>query len=181
MNFDTWNFGSCKLRYKIHLMMRDTFYNHILKALSSSLDEECFELCVNLLLSKEVPTLVPVHGGTDSGMDGATASQGPFLVCTTGEDVIGNLTKSLKSYLKDGGQRRTCVLATSQELSQRRRRNLEKRAEQFGFSLLHIYPREAMAERLYHSPRWCKELLGLSGRPSALTLIPVSDRPIIDQ
>lgn len=162
-------------------MMRDTFYNHILKALSSSLDAECFELCANSLLSKEFPTLVPVRGGTDSGMDGATASQGPFLVCTTGEDVIGNLTKSLKSYLKDGGQRRTCVLATSQELSQRRRRNLEKRAEQFGFSLLHIYPREAMAERLYHSPRWCKELLGLTGRPSALTLIPVSDRPIIDQ
>jgi len=59
-------------------MMRDTFYNHILKALSSSLDEECFELCANSLLSKEFPTLVPVHGGTDSGMDGANRFTGSF-------------------------------------------------------------------------------------------------------
>src|SRR3989442_11137301 len=105
-------------------------------------------------------------------MDGATASDGPFLVSTTDEAVIRNLTGSLRSYLKSGGLRRTLVLATSQELTQTRRRNLQKRARELGFSLLQIYPRAAIGERLYHEPRWCKDLLGLTGRPSALTMIP---------
>src|SRR5258707_1990980 len=161
-------------------MIRDPFYKQILEALDSSLDEDCFELCASSLLREEMPTLVPIRGGADSGMDGATGADGPFLVATTGADVIRNLTSSLKSYLKDGGSRRTCVLATTQELSKRRRTNLENRATQLGFSLLQIYSREAIAERLYYSPRWCKELLGLTGRPSALTLIPLSDRPILD-
>lgn len=161
-------------------MIRDPFYKQILKGLDSPLDEDCFEVCANSLLRKEYPDLVPIRGGTDSGMDGATASNGPFLVATTGANVIRNLTSSLKSYLKDGGTRRTCALATSQELTNRRRTNLEKRAKQLGFSVLQIYPREAIAERLYNSPRWCKELLGLTGRPSPLTLIPASDRPILD-
>lgn len=161
-------------------MIRDPFYKQILEALDSSLDEDCFELCANSLLKKEMPTLVPIRGGTDGGMDGATAADGSFLIATTGADVIRNLTSSLKSYLKDGGSRRTCVLATTQEVSKRRRTNLENRANQLGFSLLQIYSREAIAERLYYSPRWCKELLGLAGRPSALTLIPLSDRPVLD-
>jgi hypothetical protein len=52
---------------------------------------------------------VPVRGGTDAGMDGAIADDaGPAfpLVCTTAKDVIGNLTRSLNSYLRDGGNRR---------------------------------------------------------------------------
>ncbi len=161
--------------------MADPFYEEILKALARPLDKDRFELCAASLLTKEFPTLVPIRGGTDSGMDGATAGDGPFLVCTTGEDVIGNLTGSLKSYLKNGGTCRSLVLATSQELSETRRRNLQKRARDLGFSLLQIYPRAAMAERLYHEPRWCKDLLGLTGRPSALTVIPLTDRPLTAQ
>src|SRR4051794_32198390 len=122
-------------------MIRDPFYKQILEGLDSSLDEDCFELCANSLLRKEAPTLVPIHGGTDSGMDGATAANGPFLVATTGTNVIRNLTSNLNSYLKDGGARRTCILATTQELTNRRRTNLEKRASELGFCLLHIYSR----------------------------------------
>lgn len=161
--------------------MADPFYQELINALASPLDEDRFELCAASLLTTEFPTLVPIRGGTDSGMDGATAGDGPFLVSTTSEDVIGNLTGSLKSYLKNRGTRRTLVLATSQELSERRRRNLHKRARDLGFSLLQIYPRAAMAERLYHEPRWYKDLLGLTGRPSALTVIPVTNRPLIEQ
>jgi hypothetical protein len=40
------------------------------------------------------------------------ASNGPFLVATSGADVIRNLTSSRKSYLKGGGSRHSCVLAT---------------------------------------------------------------------
>src|ERR1043166_7464907 len=161
--------------------MADPFYQELINALAGPLDEDRFELCAASLLTTEFPTLVPIRGGTDSGMDGATAGDGPFLVSTTGEDVIGNLTGSLKSYLNHGGARRTLVLATSQELTERRRRNLHKRAKDLGFSLLQIYPRAAMAERLYHEPRWYKDLLGLTGRPSALTVIPVTSRPLLAQ
>jgi hypothetical protein len=162
-------------------MIKDPFYSQILERLDARLDDDIFEVCASSLLRKDFPTLVPIRGGTDSGMDGATASSGPFLVCTTGEDVIRNLTKSLKSYIKSGGPRRTVLLATSQELTQKRRTNLENRARSLGFHLMHIYDREAMAEHLYHEPRWCKELLDLTGRPSALTVIPRTERPLLDQ
>jgi ATPases with chaperone activity, ATP-binding subunit len=161
--------------------MADPFYEEIINALAGALDKDRFELCAASLLTKEFPTLVPIRGGTDSGMDGATASDGPFLVCTTGTDVIRNLTGSLRSYLKNRGTRRSVVLATSQELSETRRRNLQNRARELGFSLLQIYPRAAIAERLYHEPRWCNDLLSLNGRPSALTMIPLTQRPLIDQ
>jgi hypothetical protein len=113
-------------------------------------------------------------------MDGATAALGPFLICTTGKDVIRNLTKNIKSYLKDGGSRREVIVSTSQCLNKKRRTNLEKRAMELGFYLKHIYDRTALAELLYYEPRWSKELLGLSGRPSALTIIPLSERPLLD-
>jgi len=160
--------------------MSDSFYDEILLALAKPLDKDKFELCSNSLLRKHFQTLVPIRGGTDSGMDGATAASGPFLVATTDMNVIRNLRNSLKSYLKSDGKRRTVVVATSQELTQRRRRNLQKAASDLGFSLLHIYPQAAMAELLYYEPRWCKVLLGLTGRPSALTLVPQSDRPLMD-
>jgi len=161
--------------------MADQFYEEITNALARELDKDRFELCAASLLRKEFPTLVPIRGGTDSGMDGVTAGDGPFLVCTTGRDVIRNLTGSLKSYLSSGGTPGSLILATSQELSQTRRRNLQKRSRDLGFSLLQIYPRAAMAERLYHEPRWCKDLLDLTGRPSVLTVVPLTDRPLIDQ
>lgn len=161
--------------------MADPFYEEILQALAGPLDVDRFELCAASLLTKEFPTLVPIRGGSDSGMDGATAADGPLLICTTDTDVNRNLTGSLKSYLKECGPRRTVLLATSQELTQKRRANLENKARKLGFSLLQIYSRAAMAERLYFEPRWCKDLLGLTGRPSALTMIPLTDRPLIDQ
>jgi hypothetical protein len=119
--------------------------------------------------------------GDDAGMDGAIADgEGESfpLVCTTGEDVIGNLTRSLASYLADGGKRRKVVVATSQHLSQRRRKNLEQRATQRGFTLVQIYDRMAFADRLYRSPAWCRELLGLTGHPLALSIIPLTQRPL---
>jgi hypothetical protein len=68
-------------------VIRDPFYNQILAALSSPLDEDCFELCASCVLRKELPTLVPIRGGSDSGMDGVTYADGPLLLCTTGLSV----------------------------------------------------------------------------------------------
>jgi CheY-like chemotaxis protein len=162
-------------------MISDPFYRQILERLATRLNGDLFEACASALLRKDFPTLVPIPGGTDSGMDGTTAGHGPFLICTTSKDVIGNLTKNLTSYLQSGGSRRSILIATSQELTQTRRANLEKSARGLGFNLRHIYDQAALADRLYHEPRWCKELLGLTGRPSALTVIPRTERPLLDQ
>jgi hypothetical protein len=165
-------------------MIRDPFYRDIVERLSGRLDPDLFERCASDLLRDEWPTLVPVRGGTDAGMDGAIAKgEGPAfpLVCTTAQDVIGNLTHSLNSYLRDGGSRRQVVLATSQNLTQRRRRNLEKRASEKGFVLVQVYDQAAMADRLYRNPAWCRELLNLTGAPSALSVLPRTKRPLLGE
>jgi hypothetical protein len=163
-------------------MIRDPFYRQIIGCLEGPLDPELFEQCAADLLRVIYPTLVPIHGGGDSGMDGAIADgKGePFpLVSTTGKDVIDNLTRNLKSYLQDGGLRRKVVLATSQKLTPRRIRNLYKRASELGFTLVNVYTQEAMANLLYRSPNWCLALLNLTGDPPALSAVPLTERPLL--
>ncbi len=164
-------------------MERDPFYREIIKRLNEQLDGNTFQDCAVDLLREAYPTLVPVRGGSDAGMDGAIADgQGePFtLVATTEEDVIGNLTHNLTVYKKEH-QRRKAVLATSQKLSQRRRENLNKKARELGFILVNIHDQFDIANRLYRNSRWCLELLGLSGKPSALSKIPKSTRIQLSQ
>jgi hypothetical protein len=53
------------------------------------------------LLRQVYPTLVPVVGGDDAGMDGAigTADGAYPLVCTTSPDVLENFRKNITTYL----------------------------------------------------------------------------------
>jgi hypothetical protein len=164
-------------------MLRDPFYQQIDQALDGPLDPQLFERCMGEILRSDYPWIVPVSGGTDSGMDGAIADgEGePFpLVCTTAADVIRNLTRSLDSYLKRALPRRTVVLATSRRLTPRQRENLFKRARDKGFELQQIFEREGVADRLAGSPKWCKELLSLTWKPSALSTLPRTSRPLIE-
>jgi hypothetical protein len=164
-------------------MKRDPHYQSILAQLDGQLDPDSFEHCAADVLRVEIPSLVPIRGGSDSGMDGAIADcegEAYPLVTTTSEDVIGNLTRNLTTYVANGGARRKVVLATSRELTARRRRNLEERASKLGFTLVQIYDRAAIADRLYDNARWCRELLGLSGEPPALSVEPRSARPLMD-
>jgi hypothetical protein len=111
-------------------------------------------------------------------MDGAIADKlgEPFpLVSTVGLDVIGNLTKSLKSYVGNGGKLRMVVLATSQPLTPKR--NLTKRATELEFTLIQVYAQPALADLLYRNSKWCLELFGLMGQPPALSAIPKTYRP----
>ena len=163
-------------------MIRDPFYRDIIKGLNGKLDPELFEQCAADILRAIYPGLVPIRGGSDAGMDGAISdTEGVAfpLIATTQEDVIGNLTKNLNSYLKNGGSRRKMILATSQSLTPRMRRNLEERASKLGFKLIQVYPQEAIANLLYTNTPWCKELLGLTGQPPALSVIPITSRPQI--
>ena len=137
----------------------------------------------NLLRDHPFESLVPIPGGTDAGMDGAIADGegAPYpLVCTTDDRVLRNLTGSLESYLKSGGQRRQAVLATSVALTPQRRFNLEQRARELGFTLVQIFEQRAIADRLYYSKPWCRELLGLTWRPQALSPVPRPGRPQLE-
>ena len=140
-----------------------------------------FERCAVDLLRCIYPGLVPIRGGDDGGMDGAIADPrggSPIpLVVTTAGSVIGNLTKNLESYRRDGGAASEAVLATSRPLSARQRRNLERRAREFGFTLRQIHDQADFVGRLYRDPAWRRELLGLTGNPPALSAFPRSPRP----
>jgi len=162
---------------------RDPLHRQILERLGGDLNPRDFEEAVCDLLRDTFPSLVPIRGGSDSGRDGAIADgEGETypLVCTTGADVIGNLTDSLDSYLSDGGRRRKVVLATSQALTPKRRSNLERRAVEKGFTLVQIIERHGLAQRLFRDAGWRKKLLGLSGSPEALSAVPLSKRPFLE-
>ena len=164
--------------------MRDPFYQQIIERLKGRVDPDLFEACASDILRTDFPTLVPIRGGSDAGMDGAVADGKGLtfpLICTTSKDVIGNLTKNLKSYLNNGRTRRKAVFATTQELTPKRRKNLETRAQELGFVLIQIYTQAAFADRLYYNPRWCLELLNLTGEPPPISIIPLTKRPLLGQ
>jgi hypothetical protein len=163
-------------------MKRDPFFQQLIRSLEGELDPETFERCCASVLKVDFPTLVPVRGGKDGGMDGAVGDgdgRAYPLVTTTDQDAIGNLTKNLHEYTSQGGPRRKLIFATSRSLTARRRKNLEVRAEECGFELVQIYDQSAIADVLYHRPEWCKELLGLDSLPPALSAIPVSNRSLL--
>lgn len=165
-------------------MLRDPFYRDICVRLQGQLDPELFEQCAADILRAIYPSLVPIRGGSDSGMDGAIADEEaePFpLITTTSPKVIDNLTRNLTTYVRDGGRRRKVILATSQELTPKRKSNLFQRASDLGFTLIQIHDQVSIANLLYRDPRWCRELLGLTGEPPALSAIPWSDRPMLSE
>jgi hypothetical protein len=164
-------------------MKHDPFFNQILSRLNGKLDPDVFEACAVELVRLDGYAAVPVLGGDDAGMDGAIADgQGePFpLVTTTSNNCIGNLTRNLKQYVDKGGKRRKVVFATSQALTSQKQRNLYQRAGELGFTLSQLYERSAIAARLYRNPAWCRELLQLTGTPSALSVIPLTRRPFLN-
>ncbi len=157
-----------------------SYERQIFEALAGDFNREKFESCACDLLRSVFPGIFPIHGGNDAGQDGGIPDgEGePYpLVCTTQVSVIGNLTKSLKSYKKDGGTRRKVVVATSQKLEGIKRRNLFKRARREGFEMIGVYDRHWMTESLLRSPDWSWRLLGLKLAPSALSPVPRSNRP----
>lgn len=165
-------------------MVKDPFYRQILAALSRELDGVLFETCACDLLRGRYPTLVPVSGGNDGGMDGAIADgEGeayPFI-CTTRERVIDNLKESLESHFRTGGLRQKIVVATSRALTPKQRRDLRDRARDLGCTLVQVYEQRAIAALLYRDSRWCQDLLDLTGKAAALSVLPPGfKRPLVE-
>jgi len=164
-------------------MFRDPLYRQIRHALDELNDGNAFELCACDLLRQVYPSLAPREGGDDAGLDGLIANENKSsiqLICTTGRDVLRNLSGSIEANLKKGGKSHACILATSQRLTNSKKRTLQDRANQLGRPLIQIYDQAAMAQRLYRDARWLKELLGLTGDPPPLSLFPITTRPLFD-
>lgn len=160
--------------------MSDQLRDKILDGLAKVTDRDKFEACAVDLLRKIFPRLVPIPGGSDAGFDGAALEKdGEILqlVCTTGEDVLGNLTGSLEQAKKLGLKSRRVVVATSQALTPPQKRKLGECAMKFGKILCPVYDRQALANLLYHDSKWRVSLLGIPGHPPALSLIPENHRP----
>ncbi len=165
-------------------MIRDPLYSSILERLGEHLDADVFEQTVCDLLRTDYPGLAVVKGGSDAGMDGAIGSSGlPLIpvVITTAHNVLDNLTRNLKMFMSKGWRSRSVVFVTSKALTPQRRQNLYARAEELGFNLVNVHDQTDLAQRLYRSPAWCRDLLGLVGNPPALSVFPLSLRPYGDQ
>ncbi len=168
--------------------IRDPLLRQIEDALDRPLVGDEFEAAMVSMLREQgiYPKITPVRGGGDAGMDGAigdpTDTAPPIpLVCTTQEDVKANLIKSLASYKTKIGARTHVVSATSRKLTPPEQRALSKAAADAGFTLLNIYERAAVSELLYRSPRWCRDLLGITTSRPALSAFPQDHRPFFDQ
>lgn len=163
---------------------RDPHHAAILVALNGPLNGEAFEACAADLLKSQWKTLVPVRGGSDDGFDGAVGTdQGrPFpLIATTAASATANLRRNLKSAIANGWQPSAAIFATPRRITPRTRNSLHKAAEELGVQLAQIYDQDWFANALYRDSAWCKKLLNVTGRPSALSIIPASTRPVLGQ
>ncbi len=165
------------------LRVNDPLRADIQQALAGRLDPNVFEECACSLLRDEWPSLVPVPGGDDAGVDGLVATPDGLdigLVCTASKaGPLDNLRRSLTRHKEMGGCIRRVIFATPRTLTPRRQRNLAAAARELGFDLVQVYQQQAFVDRLYHSPEWRKQLLGLSGAPSALSEYPRVWRPMV--
>ena len=161
----------------------DPHHRAILDGLNDRLDAEAFEQCAVELLQADWPGLVPVRGGRDDGFDGAVTdrdSQEPFpLVVTTGKKFVENFRTSLDSAKHRGWNPERALFATSRHITPDIRRKLFAVARERGVTLVQTYDQDWFAGRLYREPEWCKRLLGITGRPHALSVFPVSRRSVL--
>jgi hypothetical protein len=161
--------------------MPDPLYDAIARAIGQPLDDDLFERCAAELLREFYPTLRPVEGGNDAGMDGLgdlPNGEPFFLVSTVSEDARRNLDRNVQSHLDAGGDRRVVVFATTRKVTGRRRLELSQHLqEQFGVRLADVHDRADFIHLLYRSPQWRRDLLGVAGQARALTRLPATRRP----
>ena len=162
----------------------DPHHGAILAALDGDLDPAVFEACAANILQRDWPGLVPVHGGQDDGFDGAVADSGrhePFpLVTTTAKDLTGNLRRNLRRAQRRDPKVNRALFATSRRVKPRTRNTLRDQALDLGVTLIQIYDQDWFAQQLYREPAWCKRLLGVAGRPRALSPFPIARRPVLN-
>lgn len=162
--------------------MKDELYKHIIDALASEINGNLFEECAVDLLQQIYHSLVPLKGGSDRGRDGIYITIGGNevpLVCTTSAKIRSNLQKNLRQYRKYGYAGTQVLFATSQKVSPQERQKLEEIAAEEGFRLINVHERSDFANRLYRDNVWLNKLLHLESNQQALSINPITSRPLI--
>jgi len=162
--------------------VKDELHKQIIEGLSGELHGNIFEAAAVDLLQPIYPSLTPVKGGGDGGRDGhffTINGAAGVLVCTTGEDVGGNLRHNLQEYVKKGHKGRSVIVATSQSLTILRQDNLTAVAKEEGFKLIKVHEQSDFTLRLYKNKAWLKKLLNLESNQQALSINPMTSRPVL--
>lgn len=68
-------------------------------------------------------------------------------------------------------------MATGRMLTPHERRRIEDEAGELGVHIVNIHAQDDFANRLYQDQHWRFELLGLTGDPPALSVLPPRGRP----
>lgn len=168
-----------------HGTIIDPHHRAIIEGLNDTLDREVFEACAVELVGQDGWSVVHVRGGKDSGFDGAVAGGDgePFpLIVTTSKDQADqrrNIKQSLDQARRDGLRSDRAIFAMSRRLTPHVRGKLFEFSRELGVVLVQAYDQDWFAYRLYRNPHWCTRLLGLSGRPRALSSFPKTSRPVV--
>ena len=160
----------------------DSHHRLILEGLEGHLDPEVFEACAIELVQKDGWPVIHVPGGKDDGFDGSVADGfgEPFpLIVTTSRNQVKNLKQNLERVKDTGWKANRAIFVTSRPISGGMRRKLRDAARAVDFSLVQTYGQDDLAYRLYRNPDWCKRLLGVTGRPRALSVFPRTHRPVL--
>ena len=160
----------------------DSHHRLILEGLEGHLDPAVFEACAVELVRKDGWPVVHVRGGKDDGFDGSVADGigDPFpLIVTTSRNPVQNLKQNLERVKDTGWKANRAIFVTSRPIDGGMRRKLRNAARAVDFSLVQTYSQDDLAYRLYRNPDWCKRLLGVTGRPRALSVFPRTSRPIL--
>lgn len=168
-------------------MQYDPYYNDIVKQLQElkgAQSGDPFEECVCDLLRHVYPTLTPIKGGSDHGQDGFAGSIDNacpiVLISTVGDQVLRNIRKNLTSYNRNFGNTCRIVIATPRQIRASTRKKIVELIEGFGHQYLNIHDKYWIANLLYRDSSWTKRLLGLSGAPRTLSVVPRSTRTLLD-
>ena len=160
----------------------DSHHRLILEGLEGHLDPKVFEACAVELVRNDGWLVVHVRGGKDDGFDGSVADgiEEPLpLIVTTSRNPVQNLKQSLERVKDTGWKANRAIFVTSRPMTGGMRRKLRDAAKAVDFSLVQTYGQDDLAYRLYRNPDWCKRLLGITGRPRALSVFPRTSRPIL--
>lgn len=148
------------------------------------MDTGLFErLAAELVESKGLGTNLAV-GGADNGYDfellDTALEPGPGVV-TTSDRVTTNLKRNLERNRANCPQAaKKTYIVTSSVLTSRKRENLKKASRERGYTYLGAADRHEIARYIYSHPDWARGLLWLDGKPSALSVVPLTSRLLAD-
>lgn len=157
-------------------MSRDPFDDALLACLDRDLDRDRFESCARELLRDAFPKLAAASDPRVEDVSGV--EDGPvFRLLAVGE------TRDLDQALVEAARRddapREIVVATASDLDRTQRHDLEQRAHQLGLSLVQIYSRRALVDRLAIHPEICLHV-PTSAAPPTLGRVPDGPPPLFD-